>query len=212
MQGRIASVIALLIGIAAVPVDSLTRSLVDRPVTLQGGRKVTVPAGTRILIRTSDDLNPTKQKVGQRFGGKLETNLLVGDVIVAPRDTPVLGQLTTARTGGKVTGGSLLELELTEILIGGTPHPISTNTFDVQSRGIGDSGRTKAEKAQLVAGVGLGALLGGVIGIGRAAGAGVAAGTGAVAAATGKQELTLPSGTLVEFRLEKAASIPIARQ
>ena len=204
--------IALLIGIAAVPVGSFTGSSMGRPVTIQGGRKVTIPVGTRILIRTSDELNPAKQKIGQRFGGKLETNLMVGDVIVAPRDTPVLGQLTTAKTGGQVTGGSLLELELTEILIGGTPHPISTNTFDVTSRGIGSSGRTKAEKAQMVAGVGLGALLGGVIGIGRAAGAGVAAGTGVVASATGKQELILPSGSLIEFRLEKAASIPVARK
>ena len=212
MLSRIALAIALLTGISAVPVVSLTEPLVDRSAAVQGGRKVTVPVGTLILIRTSDELDPKRQKVGQRFGGKLETNLQVGDQIVAPRETPVLGQLTTARTGGNVTGGSLLELELTDIVIGGTPHPISTNTFDVRTRGLGDSGRTGADKAKMVAGVGLGALIGGVVGIGRAAGAAAGAGTGVVAAATGKQELILPNGALIEFRLEKAASIPVARK
>ncbi len=210
MKRRMALAIALVTGLAAVPVDSLTESSIGRPAGVQAGRKVTVPENMRILIRTVDPLDPTKHEVGQRFAGKLETNLIVDDVIVAPRETPVLGRLTIARTGGKVTGGSQLSLELTDILIEGTPHPISTDTLDVRTRGLGSSGRTKGDKAKMVAGVGLGALLGGAIGIGRATGAAVAAGTGVVSAATGQQELALPGGSLIEFRLEKPASIPVA--
>jgi hypothetical protein len=104
---------------------------------------VTVPEGTRILIRTIAPLDPSKQCAGQLFGGVR-------------------------------------------------------------------AGRTKGEKARVAAGVGLGALLGGAIGIGKAAGAGVAAGTAAISAGNLSGELSLPPTSLIEFRLEKPATIPVA--
>jgi hypothetical protein len=210
MKQSIVLAIALVTGITAVPVDSFTESSMGRQVTAQGGKKVTVPVGTRILIRTIDPLDPSKQGAGQLFGGILETNILVDDVIVATRETIVHGRLTTAKTGGQATGGSRLVLELTDILIDGTPYPIDTDTFDVRSRGLLRAGRTNGEKARVAAGVGLGALLGGAIGIGKAAGAGVAAGTAAISAGNLSGELALPPASLIEFRLEKPAAIPAA--
>ncbi len=208
MKQSIVLAIALVTGITAVPVNSPTASSGGQA-TVQRVRKVTIPEGTRILIRTIDPLDPSQQRAGQLFGGVLETNILVDDVIVATRETIVHGKLTTAMMGGQATGGSRLVLELTDILIGGTPFPIDTDTFDVRSRGLRNTGRTKGEKAKVVAGVGLGALLGGAVGIGRAAGAGIAAGTAAVSAGNLSGELSIPSASLIEFRLEKPASIPV---
>jgi hypothetical protein len=210
MKQSIVMTIALAIGITAAPLDSRTESSMGRQAKVQRVSKVTVPEGTRILIRTIDPLDPSKQGAGQLFGAILETNILVDDVIVARRETIVHGRLTTAKTGGQVTGGSRLVLELTDILIDGTPYPIDTDTFDVQSRGLLRAGRTKGEKARVAAGVGLGALLGGAIGIGKAAGAGVAAGTAAISAGNLSGELSLPPTSLIEFRLEKPATIPVA--
>ena len=40
----------------------------------QTKKKVTVPAGTRILIRTIDPIDSSKQKTGYRFTATLETD------------------------------------------------------------------------------------------------------------------------------------------
>jgi hypothetical protein len=206
MQRSIVWAIALLIGMTAVPVYSLPESSVGRP--LQGGRRVTVPAGTRLLVRTTDPLDSNRQKAGHRFTANLETNLRANNVTVAPRGTTVHGRLATARAGGRLAGGSQLTLELTDIVIDGTAHPILTSFYEVRSQGQGE-----ATAERVVGGVGLGALLGGIIGGGRGAGIGAAAGaaTGAtVSAATGGSRISIPGESLLEFRLEQPTSLPVA--
>jgi hypothetical protein len=209
MQRRIVLALALLIGIAAVLADTLPESLMGGPAAAQGDRRVTVPAGTRILIRTTDPLDSNKQKAGHRFTANLETNLQVNDVIVAPRGTTVHGRLATAKSGGRVSGGSQLTLELTDIVIDGTAHPIVTSSYEVRSQGQGET-----TAGRVVGGVGLGALIGGIAGGGKGAGIGAAAGaaTGAtVSAATGGTQISIPSESLLEFRLEQPTSLPVAR-
>jgi hypothetical protein len=53
----------------------------------QTKKRITVPAGTRILIRTVDAIDSSKQKAGFRFTATLETNLQAEDKVVAPRGT-----------------------------------------------------------------------------------------------------------------------------
>jgi len=72
--------------------------------TPQNKKKVTVPAGTRILIRTADPIDTEKQKAGYRFMASLETNLQVDDEVVAPRGTTVYGRLATASSAGRMSG------------------------------------------------------------------------------------------------------------
>jgi hypothetical protein len=209
MEGRIVLALTLLISIAAVPLDRLPEPLMGGPATAQGSSRVTVPAGTRILIRTTELLDSNKQKAGHRFTANLETNLQVNDVIVAPRGTTVHGRLATAKPGGRVAGGSQLTLELTDIVIDGTAHPILTSSYEVRSQGQGE-----ATAERVVGGVGLGALIGGIAGGGRGAGIGAATGaaTGAtVSAATGGSQILIPSESLLEFRLEQPTSLPVAR-
>ena len=55
----------------------------------QDAMRVTVPAGTRILIRMTDSVDSSKQKAGYRFTASLETNLQADNVVVAPRGTVV---------------------------------------------------------------------------------------------------------------------------
>ena len=68
--------------------------------TAQNTNKVTVPAGTRILIRTIDALDSSKQKAGYRFTASLETNLQSEDLVVAPRGSTVYGRLAEASSAG----------------------------------------------------------------------------------------------------------------
>jgi hypothetical protein len=172
----------------------------------QKTRTITVPAGTRILVRMVDSIDSSKQKTGYRFTATLETNLQAVDVVVAPRGTTVYGRLASASSAGRMKGSSELTLELTDIVIKGTAYPLLTSSYDVKGKGEGSNTAKK-----VVGGAGLGALIGGIAGGGKGAGigalAGLAGGT-AIAASKKGQQLSIPSETLIEFRLQQAAILP----
>ena len=174
----------------------------------QSKKKITVPAGTRILVRTVDSIDSSKQKTGYRFTATLETNLVVGDTVVARRGTKVLGRLAEAKSAGRMSGSSELTLELTDIEIDGTAYPLLTSTYEVKGKGEGGNTAKK-----VLGGAGLGALIGGIAGGGKGAGIGALAGTAggtALAASKKGQQLQISSESLLEFRLEQAASLPKA--
>jgi hypothetical protein len=174
----------------------------------QNKKRITVPAGTRILIRMVDSIDSTKQKTGYRFTATLETNLQAEDNIVAPRGTTLYGRLAQASSAGKMSGSSELTLELTDIVINGAAYPLLTSTYEVKGKGEGGNTAKK-----VVGGAGLGALIGGLAGGGKGAGIGALAGAGAgtaIAASKKGQQLQIPSETLLEFRLQQPVSLPVA--
>lgn len=170
--------------------------------------RVNIPAGTRLLIRMIDSVDSGKQQVGYRFTASLETNLQVDDLVVAPKGTTVYGRLEDAQKAGNMSGAGELTLELTDIVINGTAYPLLTSSFEVKSEGKG-----KKTARRIVGGTGLGALIGGLAGGGTGAAigalAGAAAGTTVSAATKGKQ-VSIPSESLLEFRLEHPAFLPVA--
>jgi hypothetical protein len=174
----------------------------------QTKKKITVPAGTRILIRTIDPIDSSKQKTGYRFTATLETDLQAEDTVVAPRGTTVYGRLAQASSAGKMSGSSQLTLELTDIVIDGAATPLLTSTYTVKGKGEG-----KKTAGKVIGGAGLGALIGGIAGGGAGAAIGVlagAAGGTAVAASKKGEQLQIPSESLLEFRLEQPVSLPVA--
>jgi hypothetical protein len=175
----------------------------------QSGNRVTVPAGTQILIRTVDSLDSSKQKTGYRFTASLETNLQAEDMVVAPRGTTVYGRLAEASSAGRMSGSSQLTLELTDILINGTAYPLLTSAYSVKGKGEG-----KKTAGKVFGGAGLGAIIGGIAGGGSGAAIGAlagAAGGTALAASKKGEQLQIPSESLLEFRLAQPVSLPIAR-
>jgi hypothetical protein len=174
----------------------------------QSAKKISVPAGTRILIRMIDSIDSNKQKAGYRFTASLETNLQVDNVVVAPRGTMVYGRLATAQSAGRMSGSSQLTLELTDIMINGTAYPLLTSTYEMKGQGEG-----KKTARKVIGGAGLGALIGGVAGGGKGAGIGAAAGAAggtAIAASKKGEQLSIPSETLLEFRLQQPAPLPVS--
>ncbi len=197
-----------------IPATMLLTALATAMLTLTGvaqnTQRVTVPAGTRILIRTADSIDSSKQQAGYRFTASLETNLQAGDVVVARRGTRVYGVLGSASSAGRMKGSSELGLELTDIVINGTSYPLMTSTYEIQGKGEG-SNTTK----KVAGGAGLGALIGGLAGGGKGAGIGALAGAGAgtaVASSKKGQQLSIPSESLLEFRLAQPVDLPIGRQ
>jgi hypothetical protein len=174
----------------------------------QTKKRITVPAGTRLLIRTVDAIDSSKQKAGFRFTATLETNLQAEDKVVAPRGTTIYGRLAQASSAGRMSGSSELTLELTDIVINGTAYPLLTSTYELKGKGEGGNTAKK-----VVGGAGLGALIGGIAGGGKGAGIGAAAGaaTGTAVASSKKgQQLQIPSESLLEFRLEQPVALPVA--
>jgi len=173
----------------------------------QSRKKVSVPAGTRILIRTIDPIDSSKQKTGYRFTASLETNLQVENTVVAERGTTVYGRLAQASSAGRMSGSSQLTLELTDIVINGATYPLMTSTYEIKGKGEG-----KKTAGKVLGGAGLGALIGGIAGGGTGALIGVVAGAAggtALAASKKGEQLQIPSESLLEFRIEQPVSLPV---
>ena len=190
---------------AALPAIAMTATAAGA----QKAKTVTVPAGTRILVRMVDSVDSKKQKTGYRFTATLETNLQAVDVVVAPRGTTVYGRLASASSAGRMSGSSALTLELTDIVINGISYPLLSSTYEVKGSGEGSKTAKK-----VVGGAGLGALIGGIAGGGKGAGIGAlagAAGGTAIAASKKGEQLSIPSESLLEFRLQQPAVLPSSR-
>jgi len=158
---------------------------------------ITVPAGTPLLVRMSDTVS-TRNSAGRRFGARLDSDLRVDGILVAPAGTRLFGRVEEARQAGRMTGASHLEIGLNEIEIQGTRRSIVTSDFRV--RGAGSTGNTAVNTA---VGAGVGAAFGG----GRGAGRGAAVGAGASALSSG-DAATIASGELIEFRLIEPLTVP----
>ncbi len=164
----------------------------------QSKERITIPAGTRILVRTIDRIDTKEQKTGYRFTASLETDLQMDDTVVAPRGSMVYGRLVQASSAGRMSGSSQLTLELTDIVINGTAYPLLTGTFELKGKG-----EDKKTAGKVIGGTGLGALIGGIAGGGTGAAIGAlagAAGGTALAASKKGEQLQIPSESLLEFR------------
>lgn len=172
-------------------------------ITSARAQQVTVPAGTRLLVRMTDSLDSGRTRAGTLFTGRLETNLMAGNTVAAPAGTVVHGRIIQSSGAGRAAGRSELSLELTDIVINNTRFPILSNDYSVQgANALGGTARRTA------GGAGLGAVIGAIGGnAGRGAAIGAATGGGASLLTRGEQ-INIPAGTLLEFRLQQPASLP----
>ena len=168
---------------------------------------VTVPAGTRLAVRTADAIDSTKNHVGDRFEASLEEPVTVDGRVVVPKGASVYGRLEEAKTSGTFTGRSELRLALTEIVLNGQTVPLVSREYEVsgKSRGASTAKRT-------VGGAAVGSIIGAIAGGGKGAaigaGAGGALGAGSEIITKGDQ-VKIPSETLLDFTLEQNLAIPV---
>ena len=170
---------------------------------------ITVPAGTRLVVRTIDPVDSDKNHVGDKFEALLEQPLNVNDTVVAPKGASVYGRLDEVKQAGHITGKSDLKLSLTGIVINGQTVPLSTSDYDLAGKSRG-ANTAKKVGGGAAAGAVIGAIVGG--GKGAAIGAGVGAGAGtAVQVMTRGQQVHVPSETLLEFTLDQSVTVTRAR-
>ena len=158
---------------------------------------VSVPAGTTLLVRMVDGASSSDAK-GKRFTTTLETDLVVGGVMVAKAGTKVYGRVENAQRAGRYAGQSVLDLRLAELAVGGSLVPIMTGPYaQAGAKSIGKTAKGAA------AGAAIGAIAGD---------AGKGAAIGAMASGVKKgQPVTVAPGTLLEFQLQQPVNVNVAR-
>jgi hypothetical protein len=155
------------------------------------GGQIPLPAGTRLVIRTTETIDSSRHNAGHRFRGQLEGALVVDGVTVVARGTFVHGRLTQANQAGRVAGSSELAAVFTDVMVNDQLLPISTGTLAAQTSG--EAGRTVRRSARNAA-------LGGLIGGSSGARTGAAVGAGAALLTSGAS-INIPRGTIVETSL-----------
>jgi len=159
---------------------------------------ITVPAGTRLVIRTTDTVDSRQHGSGHRFRGQLEGAVVVDGVTAAPRGTFVHGRVTQSRQSGRAIGSSELSMEFTDIMIDDQLFPMRTTGLQAQTQG--EAGRTLGRTARAAA-------LGGLIDGSSGARTGARVGAGASILTRGSS-INVPRGTILEVRLDSPLVLP----
>lgn len=161
------------------------------------GASVTVPTGTRLVIRIADTIDSSRNPVGHRFTGQLEGGLVVDGVTVAPRGAYVHGRITQAGAAGRLVGSAELGIEFTDIVIDDQLVAIATT-------GIG--AQTGNEAARTVGRTARAAAIGGLIGGSSGARTGARVGAGASILTSGAS-IQVPAGTILETTLAQPLTV-----
>ena len=159
---------------------------------------VTIPSGTRLVIRTTDTIDSNRHGAGHRFRGQLEGALVVDGVSVVPRGAIVHGRIVAAQQARRVAGSTQLSIEFTDIMLGDELFQISTGGLSAQTQN--EAGRTVGRTAR---GAALGALVDGSSG----AKTGARVGAGASILTSGAS-INVPRGTILEVNLRTPLTIP----
>lgn len=168
---------------------------------------VTVPAGTELSVRLVNAISSGTASAGSNFEGTLASPLIVGGVEVAAVGSAVSGTVTNAVSSGRLSKPAELGLTLNSLTPrGGANVAISTSTWGAKGQS-----HKKRDIEMIGGGAVGGALIGALAGGKKGAAIGTLVGGGggtAVAAGTGKKEITLASETKLNFTLSQAITLP----
>jgi len=173
------------------PAPAPTPAPVPAPVAAPS--TVTLPYGTTLLVRMLDSVS-SRNGPGANFTTRLEYNLVADGVVVVPAGTVIFGKVQSATQARRAFGRSTLDIRLAQMVLGGSPVPISTSGFQ-------EAGQASIAKA--TKGAAFGAAVGAIAGD---AGKGAAIGATASLLKRG-QTITIPPGTLLEFSLTQPITV-----
>ena len=159
---------------------------------------VTIPSGTRLVLRTSDAIDSRRHQAGHRFRAQLESAIVIDGITAVPRGAFVHGRITQASQGGRAVGSSAMAIEFTDLMIDDQLFEIATE--GMQSKTGNEAARTAGRTARS-------AVIGGLIGGRSGARTGAAVGVGASILTSGAS-INVPAGTILETRLRVAVTVP----
>lgn len=170
-------------------------------------RKVQIPAGTTIPIRMIDSIDSEVNKTGELFRASLDAPIQVDGDDVIPEGADVWVKLVEAKSAGRMTGRSELDISIVKLEFQGRSYNLESSVHEQQG-----SSRGKNTAAKVGVGAAIGAVIGGIAGGGKGAAIGAAAGGGlgaGVQIATKGQQVRVPSETRIDFRLEAPVTVTL---
>jgi hypothetical protein len=174
------------------------------------GQPVTVPPGALLRVRINQGLDSKHTQPGTPFDAIVLNDVVADGAVAIPRGASVQGIVAEAKSGGVIKGHGELQLQLTQLTLGGKTFPI---TSDVWARDSSDKGGQTIGNAVGLGAFGaiIGAVAGGGPGAAIGAVAGGAAGVGTSAASGGRQVL-IPSEAILTFHLAQPAPLTTISQ
>lgn len=185
--------------------STTAQSAAPAPPPAPAYRDITAPEGTVIPIRITESLNSETARDGQPFNGVVTHEVVHDGMVIIPAGSAVSGRVVAAKDAGHFKGHSELSLELTAVRRHGSLLNVSTDSYTVEGK---NRGKNSAEK--IGGGAAIGAVLGGIFGGGKGAGIGALAGGGGGAVlqgATRGQQVSIPSESLIRFRLVRPLTV-----
>ncbi len=161
---------------------------------------VTVPSGTRLVIRMADSIDSNRHKAGHRFRGQLEGAIVIDGMTVIPRGSILHGRVTQASSGGRAVGSSSMGIEFTDVMIDDQLFEIATTGLQAQTDN--EAKKTAGRTARTAA-------IGGLIGGSSGAKTGAKVGVGASILTSGSS-INVPAGTMLETTLRVPLTVPAA--
>jgi hypothetical protein len=175
--------------------------------------EVTVPAGTRLEAELTRTLASNTSSPGDSFRARINEDVTQDGVVVIPRGSEILGEVTEAVPLKRIGGQARLALKLTDLVLpSGRTVPV---TASFVQEGRNETPRAAAKIGGAAAG---GAILGRILSQGGRSRGGVigailgaAAGT-AIASKTPGEEVVIPEGSVVGLRLDGAVQVRVRLQ
>ncbi len=163
---------------------------------------VTVPMGTRVLLRLLNEVNTKRAREGDRVYLRTSVPVALDGQVVIPRESDVQGTITRTKPAGRVKGKGELFLRFDYLIL-----PNGTSR-DFHARPSGNEGQVagngkSADARTVMLGTGMGATIGAITrGL---PGAAVGGGIGALAGVlmSRNQNVVLRPGTQVEMVLDR---------
>ena len=164
-----------------------------------------IPVGTTLVIRLIDPVDSETDRVGQTYRASLDEPIIVGGETLVQRNADILAKLVDDKQSGRLTGQTVLTLDLVSLTVNGKTLDINTEEVTQAS-----ASRTKSS-AKVIGGIAaLGAVIGGIAGGGKGAAVGAASGAGAgtaVQVLTKGQKVKIPAETRLTFTLQNAVRL-----
>jgi hypothetical protein len=165
---------------------------------------MTVPAGTLVNVRLTEDIQVDLAHAGMTFAARVDDPVAIGTEIAIPREARVVVQAVKVAQSGAFKGSDQISLKLNTVSFGGRVYQVASEYATVASSGEG-----KRTARKVGGGAGLGAIVGGIAGGGEGAAVGLIVGgiAGTAVAASGEEHLNLPAETRLQFKLTTAVRI-----
>jgi hypothetical protein len=183
---------------APPPAPTAAPAQAAKPAPPPAPTTVTIPAGTRLVLRTSDTIDSRRQQAGHRFRAQLESAIVIDGITAVPRGAFVHGRIIQSKQGGRAVGSSSMSIEFTDIMINDQLFEIATEGMQAKT---GNQARKSAGTTARAA------LIGGLIGGKSGAKTGAAVGVGASVLTSGSS-INVPAGTILETLLRVPVTVP----